>query len=88
MSGYEVEALLNGHFENYKNTWEQVRMICYITAQCQSTKPIKPQDILSFAWDVESNAVHVENIEDLKKNMANVFANDKHKIVSSVADLR
>ena len=86
MSGFEVEALLNGHFEHYKNTWEQVRMLCYITAQCQSTKPIKPQDILSFAWDsVESN-VHPDNIEDLKKNMANVFNNTKHKIVSA-ADL-
>lgn len=86
MQGYEVEALLNGHFEHYKNTWEQVRMLCYITAQCQSTKPIKPQDILQFGWDNESNAVHVENIEDLKKNMANVFSGTQHKIVS-VADL-
>jgi len=53
MQWYEVEACLNGL--DYKNriNWEQTRFISYVTAQTQSTKKLKPTDILSFHWDGE-----------------------------------
>ncbi len=51
MEWYEVESCLNGLKNKEKNGWEQTRFICYITAQTQSTKKLKPTDILSFEWD-------------------------------------
>ena len=51
MEWYEVESCLNGLKNKEKNGWEHTRFICYITAQTQSTKKLKPTDILSFEWD-------------------------------------
>lgn len=36
---------------SYKDSWEQARLISYIVAQCNSTKKLKPSDIMNFYWD-------------------------------------
>ena len=36
---------------SYKDSWEQARLISYIVAQCNSTKKLKPSDIMNFFWD-------------------------------------
>jgi hypothetical protein len=38
-----------------KQGWEQTRFISYIAAQVQSTKKIKPTDILQLPWDNLNN---------------------------------
>lgn len=54
-----------------KTGWEQTRFLGYITAQIQSTKKIKPTDILSFDWDKEvdskESVITKEDIERLKE---------------------
>ena len=44
------------HFA-YKDSWEQARMQAYILAQCNSTKKLKPSDIMKFYWDKEEAEV-------------------------------
>lgn len=75
MKWYEVGACIKGLENKNKTSWEQCRFISYIIAQCNSTKKIKPTDILSFTWDKEekqdkNTAITNEDIERLK-NKAN-----------------
>jgi hypothetical protein len=51
MQWYEVDACLNGLENKNKDSWEQTRFLSYITAQVNSSKKLKPTDILSFKWD-------------------------------------
>lgn len=51
MEWYEVDSCLEGLTNKGKAGWEQTRFLGYITAQTQSTKKLKPTDILSFEWD-------------------------------------
>jgi hypothetical protein len=37
--------------ESYRAGWEQTRFVAYITAQTQSTKKLKIEDIMRFPWD-------------------------------------
>lgn len=58
-------------------SWEQTRLLAYITAQINSTKKLKPTDIISFSWDEESTgdtAISNEDIERLK-NKAKQYIN-------------
>lgn len=48
---YEVRAAMKYQHFAYKDSWEQSRMIAYIMAQCNSTKKLKPSDIMRFYWD-------------------------------------
>jgi len=51
MEWYEVDSCLKGLSNKNKTGWEQTRFLGFITAQTQSTKKLKPTDILSFEWD-------------------------------------
>lgn len=50
---YEISWLLNSANLTYKNEWEMMRYSTYVNAQMNSTKKIKPTDIIKFSWDVE-----------------------------------
>lgn len=54
-----------------KTSWEQTRTVGYITAQCQSTKKIDPQEMMSFPWEkkVEKIEDTPEEIENMRKEM-------------------
>ena len=67
MQWYEVDSCLNGLENKNKISWEQTRFISYIMAQCNSTKKLKPSDILSFKWDDEQDtSITDEDIRRLK----------------------
>lgn len=51
MQFYEIEALIENLWMKNKETWEQTRTISYITAQCQSSKKLNPEDLMKFPWD-------------------------------------
>lgn len=53
MQMYEVRAVMKYQHLAYKDSWEQARMQAYIIAQCNSTKKLKPSDIMKFYWDKE-----------------------------------
>ncbi len=48
---YELETILESLQLKHKNSWEQTRMISYITAQINSSKKIKATDLMTFSWD-------------------------------------
>ena len=51
MRYYELKPILKNLNVSVKNDWEIARQISYIIAQSQSTKKIKPSDIMQFPWD-------------------------------------
>lgn len=53
--------------EKTKSEWEQTRFLAYITAQVNSTKKLKPTDILSFDWDKDSVASDIDIAEIKRK---------------------
>lgn len=52
---YELKPILKNLNVSVKNDWEIARQISYIIAQSQSTKKIKPSDIMLFPWDEAYN---------------------------------
>lgn len=51
MQMYELDFLLSSINYSFREEYEIMRFQSYITAQTQSTKKIKPSDIISFSWD-------------------------------------
>ena len=51
MQPYEVNMILEYIGNVDKTSWEQTRMQMYITGQVNSTKKLKPVDIMKFPWD-------------------------------------
>ena len=51
MQSYEIVALLDQAWRRERAAWERARFIAYVTAQCQSSKPMKPDDVMAFPWD-------------------------------------
>lgn len=54
-----------------REEWERTRFMAYITAQTQSTKKLKPTDIIKFKWDNEMTheATTKQQFEEYKKKM-------------------
>jgi hypothetical protein len=69
MKMYEVRALLK--YSHYKNmdSWSQSRMISYIVAQSNSTKRMKPSDIMEFPWEKAQENASNEEIEVSQKEI-------------------
>ena len=51
MRCYELKPIIAKLNVSVKNDWEIARQICYSVTQSQSTKKIKPSDIMQFPWD-------------------------------------
>lgn len=62
MEMYELSSLLSYIYIQTKEQWEMTRLIAYITAQCNSTKKLKPTDIIKFPWE-EGFTPHVRKID-------------------------
>jgi hypothetical protein len=76
MQFYELNTILSSLNKSIKNTWEQTRMIAYTIAQCNSTKQLKPTDILKFDWDNNDHKQEIITKEDVArlKEKATTFA--------------
>lgn len=70
MQMYELDTILMNLHYSTKENWEQCRFNSYITAQCNSSKTLKPNDIIKFPWDNKSDknesVLTMEDIERLK----------------------
>lgn len=64
MKYYELKPIIAKLNVSVKNDWEIARQICYSVAQSQSTKKIKPSDIMQFPWD--NGYSHKHKITDVK----------------------
>lgn len=51
MDSYLIPIFLEGLYLSNKESWEQTRELLYMTAQVNSTKKIKPEDLMKFPWD-------------------------------------
>lgn len=54
----------------HKDSWEQCRLIAFIVAQCNSTKKLKPTDIMNFYWEgteAEDTFISNADVERLKE---------------------
>ena len=67
MQMYELEPLINNLHKKDRNSWEQARMIAYVIAQCNSTKKLKPTDIMQFTWDSDTAGETSISNEDIKR---------------------
>ena len=52
--------------EKNKSEWEQTRFISYIIAQVNSTKKLKPTDLIKFDWDEKKVSDNID-IQEIKK---------------------
>lgn len=71
MQFYEVETLIENLWRKNKESWEQTRTVSYITAQCQSTKKIDPQEMMPFPWESDGQSEEITDDErkDILKEM-------------------
>lgn len=51
MQFYELYPLLSNMGVSIKQDWERSRLVAFVVAQANSTKKLKPEDIVKFAWD-------------------------------------
>lgn len=81
MQHYEINAIFKNLYMKNKESWEQTRLQSYIVAQGNSTKKLKPQDIIKFPWEDEikgSSNTSVSNADvERLRNMANQYLNNK-----------
>lgn len=53
MEVYEIQALMEHQDYRDRDAWERARLISLISAQCHSSKELKPENIMVFPWDEE-----------------------------------
>lgn len=58
---YEVFPIIDNVNASIKNSWEQTRNIMYSVVQSQSSKKLKPTDILKLPWDAQQVAIQKKN---------------------------
>ena len=65
---YEAELYLEHSYLSSKENWEQTRLQLLVSAQANSKKRLKLQDILKFPWDGKGgkNAIEKKDIERLE----------------------
>lgn len=78
---YELDTLISNIHKKSKESWEQARMIAYVIAQSNSSKKLKPSDIMRFAWDDEptkkgDTSISNDDIKRLKEK-AKQYIKDK-----------
>jgi uncharacterized protein YecA (UPF0149 family) len=74
MKPYELSIICDSLHLRHKDSWEQARLIAYVTAQANSTKKLKPSDIIKFGWEqtedkqdsTQSNSITLEEFERIK----------------------
>ena len=78
MQMYELEPLMSNIHKKNKESWEQTRLLAYITAQVNSTKKLKSTDIISFSWDNDitgDTSISNEDIQRLKNKAKQYITN-------------
>lgn len=66
---WEIGLMADGLKYADRNEWERTRFQSYITAQCNSTKKMKPTDIIKFPWEKSEQKTTKEQFEEYKKRM-------------------
>ena len=86
MKYYELKPILKNLNVSVKNDWEIARQISYIIAQSQSTKKIKPSDIMHFPWDKGYNnrpKKDVKITKEIKEKMIKEMEANKELLIKN-----
>lgn len=86
MKYYELKPILKNLNVSVKNDWEIARQISYIIAQSQSTKKIKPSDIMQFPWDKGYNnrpKKDVKITKEIKEKMIKEMEANKELLIKN-----
>lgn len=72
LEDWEINTYINYLPFADRNAWEMCRNQMYITAQVNSTKKIKPNEVLRFAWEeiskpIKTNTDNIPTDEEIKK---------------------
>ena len=75
MKPYELRIICDSLHLRIKDSWEQARMISYVTAQVNSKKRLRPNDLITFAWEStdqqqaqqQETTLTMEDVERIKK---------------------
>ena len=57
---YEAELYLEHSYLSSKENWEQTRLQLLVSAQANSKKRLKLQDILKFPWDGNKGKIAID----------------------------
>lgn len=79
MEMYEVRTLCKYQHYRSQESWEQTRLSSYITAQVNSSKKLKFQDIVKFPWE--------EDYNNTKKEISDAELERLHKTAQMLAQL-
>lgn len=68
---WEISMFADSLEDAEREEWEHTRFLAYSVFQSQSTKKLKPTDIIKFKWDNEMTheATTKEQFEEYKKKM-------------------
>lgn len=66
---WEIEMYLEGLSKKNEEEWQQVRFGGYITAQVNSTKPLKPSDILQLPSDPKPEKLDLKRLKKSAKKI-------------------
>lgn len=80
MKPYELSIICDSLHLRHKESWEQARMIAYITAQANSKKKLKPTDIIKFEWDKtqeKKESSHTYTFDEVEKIKAVALEREK-----------
>ena len=67
MRMYEIGCLMPFLYLATKDSWEQARLMGYISAQTHSTKKMSVSDIVSFPWEDDNTKVHDTSMSNADK---------------------
>lgn len=76
---YELNEILKNYQYHFRNEYEQTRILSYIIAQSNSSKKLKPSDILKFDWDnqetekTETKQMTKEDIEMYRRKAKEII---------------
>ena len=87
MKYYELKPILKNLNVSVKNDWEIARQICYSVTQSQSTKKIKPSDIMLFPWDKDyKNKPRMQDVKvtkEIKEKMIREMEANKDLLIKN-----
>lgn len=76
MTFLEARILTENILFSIKQDWEQTRLVSYVTAQSQSSKRIKVDDIMQFPWDKEN-----------QKGNTTVSKEDRLRLINKIKEI-
>jgi len=70
-----IEGFRNLEKARNRTSWEQARLVALTVAQVNSTKTVKPTDIIEFDWDNEDKQTEVVDIKAERERIKNKYYN-------------